>query len=77
MITRVRVRHFGASALDADVAAGKAIQRIGAFGTADPVTPPLCVFTTGRHLIAAARSGRHRRSKMPRSPAAGRPETVT
>jgi hypothetical protein len=50
---------FGAFALDADVAAGKAILRIGtrvstdrgatfsAFGTADRVTLPLCVFTTG------------------------------
>jgi hypothetical protein len=50
---------LGAFALDADVAAGKAILRIGtrvstdrgatfgAFGTADRVTLPLCVFTTG------------------------------
>ena len=50
---------FGAFALDADAAAGKAILRIGtrvstdrgatfsAFGTADRVTLPLCVFTTG------------------------------
>ena len=50
---------FGAFALDADRAAGKAILRIGtrvstdhgatfrAFGTADRVTLPLCVFTTG------------------------------
>jgi hypothetical protein len=50
---------FGAFALDADAAAGKAILRVGtrvstdrgatfsAFGTADRVTLPLCVFTTG------------------------------
>src|SRR4051812_31203653 len=50
---------FGAFALDADTAAGKAVLRIGtrvstdggatfsAFGTADRVTLPLCVFTTG------------------------------
>jgi hypothetical protein len=50
---------FGAFALDADVAAGTATLRIGtrvstdhgatfsAFGTADRVTLPLCVFTTG------------------------------
>jgi hypothetical protein len=50
---------FGAFALNADAAAGKAILRIGtrvstdrgatfhAFGTADRVTLPLCVFTTG------------------------------
>jgi hypothetical protein len=50
---------FGAFALDADVAVRKAMLRIGtrvstdrgatfsAFGTADRVTLPLCVFTTG------------------------------